>query len=396
VIGGKAGDVTLQAGGDLVLAGSSRLRGGAAEGLGGEAQGGAAATLLVRADGAVHLGGILDARAGLATAATAGAPGKVVGGAPGALKVGELSGRVPSSIIVIAPINATGGAGQTSGGKGGSFRAEPLTGNVIVRRARAIDVSGAAASTSPGAGGTVSISGREESSLGGVDLQGEIFADGGSVSPMGNGSGAAAGRIDMILVPQRGAIRMGADGKISAVGGRSGGAAVAGAGGLLSLVTNDGNLTIAGTIVVNGGDAPDPGGTGGLGGKVILWSDQNGNANQVNSGNLLIAPTGLVEASGGSGTIGGSARNDGIADSVAGFPDQGDKIAILVDCDNVAGPTLTWVDNKGRIVARGGASNGRGGDIMFHGRTPGGLEPVPGNIDNAGNGSGPKGDFGSE
>jgi hypothetical protein len=397
VVGGKGADVTLQAGGELALAGSARIRGGAAEGLGGQAQGGAAGSLLVRADAAVQIGGILDARGGLATATAApAAAGSISGGVPGNLTVGETGGRVPTSIAVISPIVATGGEGQASGGKGGSFRAEPLTGNVTIRGARAIDVSGAGAGVAPGAGGTVFISASVESSSGGVDLQGEIFADGGSVAPGGAGAGAAAGRIELPLVPTGGAIQVGSSAKLSAVGGRSGGAAVAGGGGQVSLFTNDGHLTLAGAIVVTGGSAPDPGGTGGLGGKVILWSDQNGNADRVNSGNLLITPTGLVEASGGAGAIGGSARNDGVADSVAEFPDQGDKIAILVDCDNVSGPTLTWLDNKGRLVAHGGASNGRGGDIMFHGRMPDGREPISGNIDIAGNGSGAEGDFGSE
>ena len=394
VVGGRAGDVTLQAGGDLVLAGTSRLRGGAAQSMGAEAQGGAAASLLIRADASVLIGGILDARGGLATAAATG--GRVAGGAAGALKIGDVGGREPASVTLISALNATGGSGQASGGRGGSFRAEPLTGNVTVQGARAIDVSGAGGSTTAGAGGTIFISARQESSSGGVDLQGEIFADGGNVSQGGAGAGAAAGRVELALVPQRGTIQLGASGKISAVGGRAGGASVAGAGGQVSLFTNDGDLTIAGAIVATGGAAPDAGGTGGLGGKVILWSDQNGNANQVSTGNLLIATTGLVEASGGAGTVGGSARNDGIDDSVAGFPAEGDKIAILIDCDNVSGTTLTWLENRGRLVARGGASNGHGGDIMFHGRMRDGQEPLPGNIDNAGNGTGRKGDFGSE
>jgi hypothetical protein len=394
VVGGKAGDVTLQATGDLVLAGNARLRGGAAEGLGGEAQGGAAASLLMLADGAVTLGGIVDARGGLATAAVPG--GRVAGGAPGTLKIGEAGGHEPTAISISAPINAAGGEGQASGGKGGSFRAEPLTGNVTVRGARAIDVGGAAGSTSAGAGGTVFISARQSSSSGGFDLQGEIFADGGHITKGGAGAGGTAGRIQVPLVPQRGLIQVGPTGKISAIGGRSGGAAVAGGGGQVSLFTNDGDLTMAGSIIVTGGEAPDAGGTGGLGGKVIFWSDQNGNGDEVNSGNLLIAATGLVEASGGTGTIGGNARNDGVDFFVADFPINGDKIAILVDCDNVEGPTLTWLENKGRLIARGGASNGRGGDIMFHGRMRDGQEPLPGNIDIAGNGTGHKGDFGSE
>jgi hypothetical protein len=242
----------------------------------------------------------------------------------------------------------------------------------------------------------VFISGREEDSTGGFDLQGEIYADGGNVSAGGAGAGATAGTIEVPLVPERGVIQIGTAGKISAVGGRSGGTAVAGGGGQVSLFGNDGDMTIAGSVIVTGGEAPDAGGTGGLGGKVIFWSDQNGNGNQVNSGNLLIATTGMVEASGGKGTIGGSARNNGVEDSVANFPIEGDKIAILVDCDNVSGPTLTWLDNKGHLIAHGGASNGNGGDIMFHGRMSDGEEPRPGNIDQAGNGTGHKGDFGSE
>ena len=63
---------------------------------------------------------------------------------------------------------------------------------------------------------------------------------------------------------------------------------------------------------------------------------------------------------------------------MAEFPTHLDQIAILLDCDNVEGDTLTWLDNRGRLRARGGAANGNGGDVMFHGITPDGEEPVPG------------------
>ena len=153
---------------------------------------------------------------------------------------------------------------------------------------------------------------------------------------------------------------------------------------------------MAGTILVKGGDAPDPGGTGGRGGQVYLWTDRNGNANMVDGGNLLVAPTGLIDASGGNGAIGGSARNDGLTETVAEFPEEIEKIAILIDCDNVEGPTLTWLDNRGRLVARGGTRNGSGGDIMFHGINPDGEEPRPGNVDLRSDGSGQPGDFGAD
>jgi hypothetical protein len=390
VVGGKAGDVTLRAGGEVLLAGRVLLRGGAATGLGSDGQGGAAASLRVESDGAVHLGGVVDARGGVATAATAG--GRVTAGTAGAVRVGE--DAPPTGILVTSPINASGGDGQAAAGKGGSFQADPQDGNVTV--AGAIDVSGGSSQASAGAGGLVSISARRESGSGGVTVQGEILANGGSILAGGAGAGGLAGRIDFQLAPVRGTIQVAMSGKLAAVGGRSGGAAVAGGGGQVSLFTNDGDLTMAGTIAVMGGEAPDPGGTGGLGGRVYLWSDRNGNGNDVDAGNLLVAPSGLIDASGGNGSIGGSARNDGIDGQVAEFPDEIDKIAILIDCDNVEGDTLNWLDNRGRLVARGGVRNGSGGDVMFHGIMPDGEEPRPGNIDSAGNGTGKSGNFGSE
>ena len=394
VVGGNAGALAVQAGGDVVLTGRIRLRGGAAISLGADAQGGAAAALRMGSDGTIQLGGIVDGRGGLASAAAAG--GKVAGGTAGALLVGQGGDATPTAITIVSAVQATGGEGSAVGGKGGDFKAEPDTGNVIVAGAGALDVSGASAAAAPGLGGAVFISGRSESGSGDVTVQGDIVANGGHVVKPGAGPGAAGGRIEFRLTPVEGGITLAPAGKLSVVGGRAGGPALAGGGGSVSLITNDGDLTVAGTISAMGGEAPDPGGTGGPGGSVHLWSDRNGNADDVESGNLLVAPSGLVDASGGNGSIGGSARNDGISYSVAEFPDDQDKIAILVDCDNVDGDTETWLDNQGRLVARGGAPNGNGGDVMFHGIMPDGEEPVPGNLDNKGSGSGKAGDFGSE
>ena len=46
-------------------------------------------------------------------------------------------------------------------------------------------------------------------------------------------------------------------GKITVEGGKSGGNGIAGGGGHVWLFTKDGDVTIAGTISVRGGDAPD-------------------------------------------------------------------------------------------------------------------------------------------
>jgi hypothetical protein len=394
VVGGQAADVTLQAGGNLVLSGVIRLRGGAATSLGAGAQGGAAAVLRVGSDAAVEIGAVIDARGGVATAATAG--GVVAGGAAGGLRVGE-GASSPASITVLGPIQATGGDGDTIGGKGGTFTAAPDTGNATVAGLGAIDVAGGSAMTTPGQGGQVSISARTEDSSGGVTVSGEISAAGGSVRAGGNGPGGAAGRIDFQLISTLGAIDVLPSGKLLAVGGRSGGAGVAGGGGHIFLFTKDGDLTVAGTIGVMGGDAPDPGGTGGLGGFVNLFSDNNFNGDVSSLGNLLVTKTGLVDASGGAGSIGGSARNDGIAGQVAIFPDAKERIAILFNCDGVHGETINWMENEGRMVARGGAHNGNGGDISYHGIGRAGNEQVaPGEMDIRGDGTGNSGDFDSE
>src|SRR5262249_11017298 len=129
--------------------------------------------------------------------------------------------------------------------------------------------------------------------------------------------------------------------------------------------TLDGDLTIAGTITARGGTAPD--GTGGLGGMIYLFSDNNHNAVDLGKGNLLIDATGKLDASGGDGATGGSARNDGIASEVAPFPEEQEKIAIFLNCDGQHGETYNWMKNAGLLVARGGAHNGSGGDIVYHG-----------------------------
>jgi hypothetical protein len=394
VVGGPAADVTLQAGGNLALAGVLRLRGGAATSLGAGAQGGAAAVLRLGSDAAIEIGAVIDARGGVATAALAG--GVVAGGAAGGLRVGE-GASPPASITVLGPIKASGGDGDTAGGKGGTFTAAPDTGNVSVAGVGAIDVVGGSAMTMPGQGGQISISARTEDSAGGVTVSGEISAGGGNVRAGGNGPGGAAGRIDFQLIPNLGPINIKATGKLMAVGGRSGGTGVAGGGGHVFLFTKDGDITMGGSIGVMGGDAPDPGGSGGLGGFVNLFSDNNFNADDSSLGNLLVSKTGLVDASGGAGTIGGSARNDGIEGQVAIFPDAQERIAILFNCDGVHGETINWMENEGRMVARGGSHNGNGGDISYHGIGKAGNEKVaPGDMDIHGDGNGHPGDFDSE
>jgi hypothetical protein len=399
--GGAAGAITIVSMGDVTVSGTISLRGGAATGTSvGAAQGGAAATLLIDAGGAIDLGGMVDARGGVAT--TKGSGGAVVGGAAGAVRVGEQT--APATILIRVPVIATGGAGDAGGGAGGTVTLEPNTGTITINGARAIDASGGDATAAPGAGGLVTGSARTAASAGGLHVTGEVSVNGGSIAKGGSGNGADAGRFEFQLKATDGAVAVDESAKITANGGSAIGG-VAGGGGHIWIFTLDGDLTIAGKLSALGGDSD--GGTGGLGGMIYMFSDDNHNATEVGKGDLLIAPTGVLDASGGDGAMGGDARNDGKGSgSVAPFPEGQEKFAIFLNCDGAHGETHNWMDNQGHLIARGGAPNGNGGDITYHGIGPGQLDmptdgsgnhhPPSGNLDMSGDGTGQPGDYGGE
>jgi hypothetical protein len=397
--GGAAGAIAIASMGDVNLSGTIRLRGGAASDTSaGAAQGGAAATLTIDAKGAVDVGATLDARGGVATSKVG---GTIAGGAAGAVKIGEQT--APASIMVRVPVIAKGGAGDAGGGAGGSFTPEPDTGGVTINGAAAVDVSGGDSANAPGAGGLVTGGARTEASAGGLHIGGEIAANGGSVTKGGAGNGADGGRVDFELVATDGVVMVDASGKITVNGGDAG-SGVAGGGGHVWMFTKDGDLTIAGTVTTKGGSAD---GTGGQGGMIYFFSDNNHNGVDVGKGNLLIDTTGVLDSSGGDGAIGGSARNDGMGSgSVAPFPEEQEKFAIFLNCDGQHGETQNWMQNNGHLIARGGVHNGNGGDITYHGIGPGQLgtdtdgsgnhHPPSGNVDMAGDGTGMPGDYGGE
>jgi hypothetical protein len=158
---------------------------------------------------------------------------------------------------------------------------------------------------------------------------------------------------------------------------------------------------MAGTLEALGGAAPDPGGTGGDGGFAYIFTDDNYGGTE--GGILIIETTGLIDVSGGPGTIGGSARSDGLASSVVNFPVRQDdeydvqQIAVLINSDGLHGTPTGWIDNRGRIVARGGSPGGSGGDVEYHGkREDGNTAPLAGNLDQSGAGTGAPGDYAAE
>ena len=395
--GARAGDVTIAGGGDVAVTGSVRVRGGAGASSAANAQGGAAAALAVDCAGTLTWQAMLDARGGGAMAKGAG--GTVAGGAAGTFTVG--ANTAPKAISVLVPMALTGGSGNAVGGDGGSAELDAKGGDLVI--ASALDVSGGDSAGNPGKGGTILGAPGPANAMANLNISGKLLANGGSV-PKGTAMGGSAkggdgGLIKLVQQALTGSATALSTAAIQANGGQSGGTGVAGGGGVIYVFTNDGDNTVHGQLQVRGGQAPDSGGTGGGGGLVYIFS---GNGHDFTSGVLTIAPDGVIDASGGDGTIGGSARNNG-AGGVNTFPSsQSDEfdveqIAVLINSDGVHGSDRGWIENQGKVIARGGKANGRGGDVVYHGKQQNGNEtPVPGDVENTSDGTGTNGDFAGE
>jgi hypothetical protein len=340
---GNAGAITITSTTDVVLAGLVRVRGGATTGA---TAGGAAATLRVEAAGTVQLSGTIDARGGPSA-------GGGDGGMAGAIRIGETT--APSSVQVLVPMAANGGDGAVAGGEGGGIQ---------------VDAAGE------------------------IVLSSVLRANGGSIVGAA-GDGGTAGTVTLKVTSEVDKLTVTAKGEVTLDGGTAKGAGLAGGGGHLYLKSNDGDMSMAGKLLGRGGAAPDPGGIGGLGGAFELFSDANHNGL---GGNLIIEATGLIDVSGGPGTTGGSARNDG-GWGIAVFPDMQEQIAVLLNSDGIHGTPPVGSAlclNLGRIVARGGATNGWGGDVIYHGNGADQKDPVSGTVELEGHGTGQIGNYGGE
>lgn len=380
--GGAAADVSVSANGDVWLVGRVELSGGSAVSRDGDAAGGPGSRLAVDADGAVHLGGVIDARGG---SASGNERGRATGGAAGAVRVGE--NAPPLGIWVAMALDLTGGPGPEHGGNGGDLSLTALGGNLhIGTRA---DLDGASSFVQPGRGG--SVVGRAGPTDGGIFVAGEISASGGAANPTGGADGGGTGTVKLDVVTLTGPLHVAPTGRIILDGGRSGNGGLAGSAGDLRLLTRDGDISIAGHLLARGGEATGDGGRGGLGGHVNVFSDTNYDGI---GGNLTILPEGVIDVSGGPGAIGGSARNDG-AFGVARFPDDQDQIAVLLNSDSAPGRLRDGqLENLGTVIARGAATNGSGGDVVFHGRRAGSSsDPLPGRLYVEPHGTGRPGEY---
>ena len=346
-VAGPAAEVHLAAA-DLELRGELRLRGGAAVSTGGDATGGAAAALHLDIDGDLVLAGLVDARGGPAIAAG----GPASGGAAGTIRIG--GDTAPGRIVVQVPLVSDGGDAEDGAAPGdaGPITIEPHGGELVV--ATLVHARGGA-------------------------------ARGGDVD------GGAGGTVLLRVVDHTGDLVVTAGGEIATSGGASSGTGHAGGAGPLDLLTRDGDFSLAGRLLAPGGEAPDPGGTGGDGGPLHVFTDTDADGL---GGNLRIEPGGLIDVSGGAGTTGGSARNNGRF-GVEAFPDGRHLIAVLLNSDSAPGPLTDGViENLGTIRARGAASDGWGGDVIYHGRRAGqDADPFPGDLSVDGHGEGDDGQW---
>ena len=147
-------------------------------------------------------------------------------------------------------------------------------------------------------------------------ISGKITGNGGDGQPGGSASGGGGGLLRIRITSLNGGYDIEASGEFQFDGGASSGSGTAGAGGDMELVCEDGNSSLLGKLLARGGEAPDAGGHGGGGGILHIWTDSNYNGV---GGNFMIQPSGLIDVSGGAGSIGGDARNNG-GEGVALFP----------------------------------------------------------------------------
>lgn len=384
ITGGRGGDVTIRTGTDLVLNGKLRSRGGAATAASGDALGGAAGGLTLDAGGGIFVGGSVDGRGGLVAGA---APGTAVGGAAGTLRIGMTA--APTHLAILSSsLSLDGGAGTSIGGNGGALAMETRGGALLL--AGVISVDGGDSSAAPGVGGTIVGKAGHDA---GTRLAGRLSLVGGSITAGGTGNGAEAGTLTLTATSIPAPLTVDESGEAFLDGGESGGAWVAGGGGHLYFITQDGDISMAGKLWLRGGTAPDSGGTGGLGGAVDIFCDRNTDGF---NGDLTIEPQGFIDASGGPGTIGGSGRNDG-GWGIANFPEGQEQISVLLNSDGIHGtPKAGVLLNLGTIITKGAAGDGWGGDVMFHGRGIDTDDPLPGHVEADASGKGQIGQVGME
>lgn len=382
VAGGDAGPVTLTGPGGVDVSTTITMRGGDATATGTGAQGGDGGAFSI-AGGSLpaRVYGLIDVSGGAATVGTTGAAGGVAGG----VSLGTSGSRLLSLETGRGTYSTCGGKGETAAGNGGPVTFDTNDGADASVQGK-IDTRGGSSVNGSAAGGDAgAVTVTNSGPFGDLTWSADLDTRGGT----GEGSGAGG---------DAGNLTLSANGRISVSGiwtcdgGAANGSGAGGTGAVLTLTTPAHDVTLSGTISARGGSGAT--GPGGQGGRVVVRSDSDGDGA---GGAITLASGASIDVSGGNGTPGGNARNDGTASSAAAA-----TAAVVFDADGTLGASMTdsatggIVQNLGSIVARGGVAGGTGGDVFFDGRDATGVtatNPAAGTQDRAGNGAGAAGDF---
>jgi hypothetical protein len=153
------------------------------------------------------------------------------------------------------------------------------------------------------------------------------------------------------------------------------------------MIIPDAWVSVSGKIQARGGAAGSSG-TGGRGG--LFWVVSDDNANSM-GGDITLESGSIFDLSGGAGLFGGHARHD----TTTTASTDPERCCVILDSESGLTRNMGGIiRNNGLIVARGGANNGWGGDVTFHGRGHDtNRDPVAGNQDLAGHGSGLPGNY---
>ena len=395
VAAGRGGDLSLKAGGDVLFAGAASFHGGAASTMGANAvQGGAAGNLTVDTVGTVAFTSALDDRGGLAEG-DAGSP-SAVAGAAGALKVGE--NARPAMIGMTVPLLLTGGDGQAAGGGGGTVQLEPHGGDLRV--SGLLNASGGDSSVKPGPGGPIDGHPGPENATANLDVSGQIVTNGGSIAKGSSGDGAMGGTIKLVQLAKNGNLTIEPTGQVQTDGGSSGGAGTAGGGGLMYTFTIERKLLgprqAAGARRCRAGCRRHRRRRRAH----LRLHRRRSRSHERPADHRERRDPRCVGRRGNHRRQRAQQRTrsaSGCSRSVQTDEYDVEKIAVLVNSDGVHGSDHGWIDNRGQILVRGGKTNGNGGDVAFHGRQQNGNEtPLPGKIDQSGDGSGTSGSFAGE
>jgi hypothetical protein len=359
-IGGAGNSVTLQCGGNLTCGAQILTSGGGdlVTGTGGDA---GPVKLLIDAAGTVPTGNLV---VGGQIIAEGGTPNTSAGG----------NGNTIDLRIVkagsLGEVQFSGSLSTVGGGNGGTNSAGIITISAIagnVSLAGSISAAGRDAQASPGAGQNVVVS-----TPGSITSSALINASGGAgLNTAAAVPGANAGNVQFTASSAIGSVTLLAGTSITASGGAATTTAAGGIGGRILISTVDQGVSITGSITALGGASST--GPGGLGGQVVVNSDSDGNGT---GGAITLTAGSVINVSGGTGAAGGFTRNNG---GVAPADSSGTLVlAVVFDASSgltvqADTPNEGVVQNLGSIIATGGSPVARGGDIWFEGKNAGGV-----------------------